>query len=292
MMAGQLLSVEGETFAPGEGALPNLVVIGAMKCGTTSLHLLLDQHPDIAMSRRKEISFFSQGDDHRGVPWYMSHFNRAAAIRGESSPSYTKYPQRDGVPARMHALLPDAKLIYILRDPIERTVSHYLHDYLRGREQRPLAEALRSFDDNPYLSASRYHMQLERYLQHYPRSQILILATEDLRDDAHLTLERVIEFLGVPPYRFDVLSEANVAERRGRNNRLGRMLESRRAKRLGRRLPRPAVELAKFLNARLSKRVPRPALDDETRQAVTAFLSEDVGRLRSATGLAFDKWSL
>ena len=291
-MASQLLSADGETSASGGGALPNLVVIGAMKCGTTSLHLLLDQHPDITMSRRKEISFFSRQDDDRGVPWYMSHFNGATAIRGESSPSYTKYPQRDGVPARMHALLPDAKLIYILRDPIERTVSHYLHDYLRGREQRPLGEALRSFADNPYVSPSRYHMQLERYLQYYARSQILILATEDLRDEAHLTLERVVDFLGVAPYRFDVFTEANVAEHRGRSNRLGRMLESPRAKRLGRRLPRPAVELAKFVNARLSKKVPRPALDDETRQALTAFLREDVGRLRAATGMAFDKWSL
>jgi len=278
--------------APGGGALPNLVVIGAMKCGTTSLHLYLDRHPDIAMSRVKEINFFLEGHGDKGIRWYESHFKSGAAIRGESSTSYTKYPQRDGVPARMHNLLPDAKLIYILRDPIERTVSQYLHDYQRSREQRPLAEALRSLSDNLYVDPSRYHMQLERYLEHYPLSQILILTTEDLRDDPELTLRRAVDFVGVKPFRFEVLGEANVSERRGQNNRLGRMLESYRAKRIARHLPRPVVELAKFVNARLSKKVQRPALDTETRQELTELLRDDVTRLRALTGMAFEKWSL
>lgn len=278
--------------APDSGALPNLVVIGGMKCGTTSLHMYLDQHPDIAMSRRKEISFFIEGHEDRGVGWYESHFDRTVAIRGESSPSYTKFPQRGGVPARMHALLPDAKLIYLLRDPIERTVSHYLHEFLRGRERRSLADALRSFSDNPYVDPSRYHMQLERYLAHYPLSQILILTTEELRDDRQEMLERAIDFIGAAPFRFDVLSEANVSERRGQSNRLGRLLESPRGKRLGRRLPRPAVELAKLVNTRLSKRVQRPTLDAGTRGELGAFLGSDVSRLRALTGLPFEDWSL
>ena len=292
MMAGQPLSVEGETFAPGEGALPNLVVIGGMKCGTTSLHLYLDQHPDIAMSRPKEIHFFLERNAHRTVRWYEAHFDSSAPVRGESSPGYTKYPQRDGVPARMHGLIPDARLIYLLRDPIDRTVSHYLHEYLRNWEHRPLAEALRSFPDNPYVNASRYHMQLERYLQYYPLSQILILATEDLRDDPQATLRRVVDFVGVAPFEFDVLSKANVAERRGRSNRIGRLLESATAKRIGQHLPRPAVELGKLINARLSTKVERPTLDPEKRRELADYLREDVARLRALTGMAFDKWSL
>lgn len=274
------------------GALPNLVVIGGMKCGTTSLHMYLDQHPDVAMSRRKEISFFIEGHEEKGVRWYASHFDSTAAIRGESSPSYTKHPQREGVPARMRALLPDAKLIYILRDPIERAVSHYLHELLRSREQRPIADALGSLSDNPYVDPSRYHMQLERYLEHYPISQILILTTEDLRDHRQDTLGRTTDFLGIAPFRFNVLSEANVSERRGKSNRLGRLIESPKAKRLGRRLPPPAVQLAKFLNARLSTDVQRPALDAGTRQKLAEFLRDDVSRLRGLTGMAFAEWSL
>ncbi|MBA3739622.1 MAG: sulfotransferase domain-containing protein [Chloroflexi bacterium] len=189
-------------------------------------------------------------------------------------------------------MLPDAKLIYILRDPIERTVSHYLHEYQRSRESRPLAEALRSFSDNPYVDPSRYHMQLERYLECFPLSQILILTTEDLRERPQHMLRRAVDFMGVAPFQFEVLSEANVSERRGQNNRLGRLLESPRAKRIGRRLPRPAVELAKFLNARMSKKVRRSVLEDVTRRELMEFLRDDVTRLRALTGMAFENWSV
>jgi hypothetical protein len=278
--------------APARGALPNLVIIGGMKCGTTSLHLYLDQHPDITMSRPKEIHYFLERNAHRSVRWYESHFDSRAPVRGESSPGYTKYPQRPGVPARMHKLLPDAKLIYILRDPIERTISQYLHEYMRNWEKRSLAEALGSFADNPYVNPSRYHMQLERYIEYYPLSQILILTTEDLRDDPQSTLRRAVDFIGVAPFEFDVHSKANVAERRGRSNRLGRVLESPRTKAIGRYLPRPAVEFGKYVRGRLSESVARPALDAETKQGLREFLREDVTQLRALTGLAFDKWSL
>lgn len=293
MMMSQLATtIEGEGRVPRGKALPNLVIIGAMKCGTTSLHLYLDQHPDIAMSRRKEIHFFLEGHGDKGISWYASHFNCSARVRGESSPSYTKYPQRDGVPARMHTVLPDAKLIYLLRDPIVRIVSHYLHEYLRSREQRPLAEALRSFSDNPYVDPSRYYMQLEQYLQHYPLSQILILTTEDLRENPQLTLRRALDFIGVVPFHFETLSEANVSERRGRSTRLASLLESPRMKRIGRHLPRAVGELAKLVNARMSKKIQRPTLDAETTQRLTEYLRDDVTRLRALTGVAFEKWSL
>lgn len=289
---------EVETTAPmqpqgsGPGTLPNLVVIGAMKCGTTSFHQWLDQHPDIGMSRIKEINFFLEGHVDKGLAWYESQFDGGAKIRGESSTSYTKFPQRDGVPARMHSVIPHAKLVYILRDPVERTVSHYLHAYQRSREERPIAEALRSLDANPYVDPSRYHMQLERYLEHYPLSQILILASEDLRENPQPTLERAIDFLGVAPFRFDVLSRANVSERRGRNNLLGRLSETYRAKRIGRHLPQPAVDFAKYVNSRLAQKVERPTLPVATRRELTEFLRDDVAQLRSLTGRAFEKWSL
>jgi sulfotransferase family protein len=295
MMSGDLdATLAAERHASEAGRLPNLLVIGAMKCGTTSLHYYLDQHPDIAMSKVKEINFFLEGHGHwdKGVPWYESHFDGSAEVRGESSTSYTKYPQRSGVPERMRSLLPDAKLIYILRDPIERTVSHYLHAYHRSREKRPIAEALRSLSDNPYVDPSRYHMQLERYLEHYPLSQILILTTEELREAPQVTLGRAVEFLDLAPVRFEALTKANVSERRGRNNPLSRLSETYRAKRIARSFPQPVIEVVKFVNARLSRKVQRPSLDPETRRALVDFLRDDVTRLRALTGNSYEKWSL
>jgi hypothetical protein len=276
----------------GQGALPNLVVIGGMKCGTTSLHLYLDQHPDIAMSRPKEIHFFLERNAHRSIDWYRSHFDPTAPFRGESSPGYSKYPRRAGVPERMHSLLPDAKLIYILRDPVERTISQYVHEYQRNFEKRPIGEALASVIDNPYVDASRYHMQLTRYLDYYTLSQILVLSTEDLRDDPDTTLSRVVEFLGATPFQFDALDRANVAERRGRSKGLGRLLESPRAKMIGQRLPRGVVELGKGARARFSEPVQRPRLDARLEQELRDYLGEDAAQLRELTGLAFSQWSL
>ena len=141
-----------------------------------------------------------------------------------------KYPQRDGIPA------PDARpapgrQAYLHPARSDRADNlHYLHEYLRGRERRPVAEALRCLMTIHTSVPVSIYMQLERYLQYYPSSQILILTAEDLRENPDVTLGRVVEYLGVAPFQFEMLSDANVAERRGRSNRLGQMLESRQGK--------------------------------------------------------------
>jgi hypothetical protein len=109
-------------------ALPSLIVIGAQKCGTSSLHAYLDAHPEIAMSTPKELDFFGGpgfANWERGVDWYRAQFDPEAPVRGESSPSYTAYPFVVGTPERIHALVPGAKLIYMVRDPIERLLSQW-----------------------------------------------------------------------------------------------------------------------------------------------------------------------
>ena len=124
------------------GVLPNLVVIGGLKCGTTSLHHYLNLHPEVEMSRPKELNFFvAELNWSLGPDWYSSHFGGGAPIRGESSPHYTNRPRFDGVAERMRSMLADARLIYMVRDPIDRMLSHYLHNVGGGYDDRPLAEA-------------------------------------------------------------------------------------------------------------------------------------------------------
>ena len=127
-----------------EGALPNLIIIGGLKCGTTSLHHYLNLHPEIAMSRPKELNFFvSELNWPLGRDWYAGHFDPSARIRGESSPHYTNRPSFNGVPGRMRELLgSDVRLVYVVRDPIDRMLSHYLHNVGGGYEDRSLADAL------------------------------------------------------------------------------------------------------------------------------------------------------
>jgi hypothetical protein len=195
------------TRDPARGALPNLVVIGAMKCGTTALHDLLARHPQIAMSRPKELNFFfgpteatvrwSAGNWPRGLDWYTSHFDADVPLRGESSPGYTS-PDHPEVAQRMAATIPGARLVYLVRDPIARALSQYDHHRADGAERRGLTEALTD-PASQYLSRGRYHERLMPFLSHFDRGQIMVVAQEDLRDDRAATLRRVLGFLGADP---------------------------------------------------------------------------------------------
>lgn len=187
------------------GALPNLVIIGAMKCGTTAMHRLLDEHPNIAMAGGKELNFFfgpaaDPGENaastwHRGLAWYAGQFDARAAIRGEASPGYTS-PDHPEVAERMAAVLPDVRLVYLVRDPIERAVSQYRHHRADGTETRPVAEALLD-PKSHYIARGRYFDRLRPFLREFGRDQILVMSQEDLRDDLTHSLDLVYRFLGV-----------------------------------------------------------------------------------------------
>ena len=159
------------------GGLPNLVVIGAMKCGTSALHYCIDLHPNASMSTPKELNYFfdepqptdsvsiagerelqmihmRDGNWRRGPDWYAEHFSPEAKVRGESSPAYTA-PWHPDVAERMATLVPDAKLIFLVRDPIARMISQYRHHLALGREWRDLDEAL-TIPNGVYIGRSRY----------------------------------------------------------------------------------------------------------------------------------------
>jgi hypothetical protein len=192
--------------------LPEVVIVGAMKCGTSALHRYLDDHPDIAMSSPKELNFFFGRDDpadcgseeqhdwhggswRLGVDWYASRFDPTAPVRGEASPGYTS-PSHPEVAGRMAALLPEARLLYLVRDPLARAVSQYHHHHREGSERRPLGEALLD-PASQYVARSRYHERLAPFLAHYPAGQIAIVAQEELRAHRRSTLRTVYEFVGV-----------------------------------------------------------------------------------------------
>ncbi len=203
---------------PSGSALPNLVVIGAMKCGTTALHRLLDKHPQIAMSSPKELNFFigpadapcveesemspgrgeqlrwTRGNWHRGVEWYAQHFP-PAAVRGESSPGYTS-PDHPEVAARMAAVLPAAHLVYLVRDPIERALSQYRHHVAEGTERRPVEEALLD-PRSQYVARGMYFERLRPFLAHYDCASIAVVRQEQLRVRPAEILRSLHDFLGL-----------------------------------------------------------------------------------------------
>ena len=177
--------------AGAEGALPNLIVIGGLKCGTTSLHHYLNLHPEVGMSRPKELNFFVEDMNWGlGVDWYRSHFPANATVRGETSPHYTNRPRSEGVAARMRETLgSDARLIYMVRHPIDRLLSHYLHNVGGGYESRELADAL-SQPSSSYIQRGLYALQLEPYLEAFGRERILVVSREELGRERDATVRK------------------------------------------------------------------------------------------------------
>lgn len=283
---------EAEDVA-GIGALPNLIVIGAQKCGTSGLHYYLGLHPEITMSSPKELNFFiAERNWGRGVEWYRRHFDAGASIRGESSPNYTAYPHHAGVPERMHSLVPDARLILLVRDPVERIAAHWVHNYAKRREKGTLAETL-LHPNTSYVNRSKYAMQLERFLEHYPQERVLVFQQSELRNQRIETLRRVFEFVGVDPEfkhpRFE--QERHQTSGKTRATRLAVRLEKMGRSRRGRMIP---ANFWLVLDDRLPLRraIKRPdvraALPDET----LAELRADAERLRELTGRDFANWKL
>ena len=182
---------------------PKLLLIGAQKAGTTTLAFLLDQHPDIALSDPKEPGFYVSAYD-KGMDWYRSCYPaRLPAVLLDASTGYTMAPIDDGaddtVPRRIKQAVPDAKFIYVLRDPVDRTISAYWHDRRSGR----LTEGLReTVDRQPfYVNVSFYHKQLAAYLEHFPRDRFLFIDFDELSRDPVGVAKRCIAFAGLDPDR-------------------------------------------------------------------------------------------
>ena len=178
---------------------PNLFIIGATKCGTTSLHNYLNAHPQIFMSEPKEPGFFlgSKISKFKTLDSYLVLFEKGKSckVRGESSTAYTHYPFKKGVAKRIYEFNPSAFIIYIIRDPIERTISHYWWNVRWEGERRDPYEAI--IKDKFYQNVSYYALQIKQYLKFFPKDQIKILTLESLKKDPLGILKNLFEWLGV-----------------------------------------------------------------------------------------------
>jgi hypothetical protein len=205
------MALQSQNGAAGR-KFPNLFIIGAMKAGTSSLHEYLHQHPEIFMARFKEPQFFAphttrtgyrwgQGNPYPepGADWYLRLFAGAGDVKyaGESSVSYTARPWVTGCEKRIWEFNPEARLIYILRDPIERTLSHYWYFVADGREDCDMLTAVRRKPD--YVARSYYAMQLRPYLETFGRDRVYLMTLEELDADPQETFRRLFTWLGVDP---------------------------------------------------------------------------------------------
>ena len=190
------------------GRLPDAVIIGAAKSGTTTLANHLAQHPNIFLCPFKEPEFFSHDDNFaRGLDWYCGLFERARddQLCIEASTAYSRSPQHPHTARRLHLHRPDAKLIYLMRHPVERAYSHFVHRYTKELyRDRPIDRTFEEhvLEDPLCLDSSDYRLQIGKVLEYFPRSQLLFLFTHELATDEAATLRKVCDFLGLPATPF------------------------------------------------------------------------------------------
>jgi len=211
--------------------LPDFLIIGAQKCGTTALYQYLTEHPCIAAAFVKEVQFFHRADNfERGVNWYRAHFplrtrrwwrqrlGRGPLLTGEATPlMFHPHASR-----RVHELIPRAKLIVVMRNPVDRAYSHYHHQLIRGRETLSFEEAIqaepqrlagefarmesdesyqsRSYTAYSYLARGLYLEQIQRWERYFPRQQILFVSSEQFFADPRTAFAQTIAFLDLPPH--------------------------------------------------------------------------------------------
>ena len=205
------------------GRLPDFIVLGAPKAATTTLHYQLERQPGIFMTREKEPAFFSDDANwERGIEWYQSLFAPASHgdLCGEASPQYTVRTENPNSAERMHRVLSDdARLIYVMRHPIERLVSAYHFRWTNGWLSEPISDAIRL---HPILvESSRYDWQLEPYLERFKPEQISPVFFERLVGSPDAEFARVCQFLGyqgTPEWEHDLV--ANISSERLKRSRL------------------------------------------------------------------------
>ena len=208
--------------------LPSCVGLGAQKAGTTTLHALLSQHPQVHLPPQKELQFFSLHYA-QGERWYRQQFSAAqrGQICGDITPYYLFHPW---APQRIAQLIPKARLIVLLRDPVERTLSHYFHARRLGFEPLPLEQALaaeaqrlsgaeqvlqatdgrhKMHQECSYLSRSRYEQQLARVQALFPAEQLLVLSSEALFATPEPLWQQLLVFLELEPMACPPLLAAN-----------------------------------------------------------------------------------
>ena len=216
---------------PADQIMPDFIIIGAQRCGTTSLYKYLTKHPSVARGLLKEVHFF---DLHfrKGIPWYRSQFpslfHKRAFIAGEASPYYIFHPH---APRRIFETIPQAKLIALLRNPVDRALSHYYHEVANGVEPLSFEDAIdregerldgemeKLLEDEDYQSFNHRHFsyllrgiyvdQLKVWMDLFSKEQLLILRSEDMLSDPSATTKRVSDFLGLPGWEPNTFKKYN-----------------------------------------------------------------------------------
>lgn len=269
----------------------DFIVIGAQKGGTTSLAASLAAHPSICFSDDKEPGFFLLSDPKASdLKRYHKLFNPLSGqLLGEASTQYTMLPESDGTAERIFENNPKVKLIYIMRDPVERILSHYAHRVVRKRAHKDPCHEIKN---NPsYVFRSRYYYQLQPFLKIFPRDSILLLIFEDFIADPRSTLCKVAHFLNIDAEFYgswDSIPAWNRSEKRKVVADYGISSVVSPLKKAGKHLPEG---IQKFIINILGNSIEsKPAFSQSLRRELYHQLGKEIDEIEALVGHRITKW--
>lgn len=312
MIWGSLTTSEGLGGSGPVGTLPTFFVVGAAKSGTTSLYHYMSQHPDVYMPNNKEPHWFSR------VPYmpgqgahpvtsekeYLELFKgrTTESAVGEASPSYLWDKK---APYRIKEAIPDAKIIAILRHPVERAHSHYMMDVRADKQNLPFMEALkrdqRTEDkcwgvSDMYIDLGLYTEQVQRYFDVFGRSQVQVFLYEDLKRDPKALLRSIFAFLGIDPDVDEIRTDVQYNKYSVPKNSLARsilgsrLFRARRASKLRAKLVPNAQTRAQIRSSLLFKDEPKSKMDPDCRRLLMDLYRPDIQKLQGLLNRDLGHW--
>lgn len=293
--------------------LPNFIIAGAPKSGTTALWAHLAEHPDVFLAAQKEPAFFTEvvgelergvigtGPTHtgrysKGLAWYeslYSGYDGQSAV-GEASTVYFSAPD---APELMFSHLPSARLIFVLRDPVARAYSHYWEEYSRGWRLPSFPDMVRNHHPrlSYYLHVSAYAGHLRRYVDVFSRDQILVLLSEEFKADPRSALMRVCRFLGIDPdFQPESLGRRFKEQQRPRHRPIARLLTAMQISNVRDLIPRPLRSMLvaagrRFISWNLATNR-YPPLSPEIRARFAGGFERDIQFVERWTGQSLESW--
>ena len=250
------------------------------------------------MSKPKELNFFVEELNwDLGLDWYASRFDDRFKVRGESSPHYTNLPRFEGVPERIKEHCPDARLLYMVRDPIKRILSHWVHATGAGYETRELVPTL-SAPDSSYIQRSMYWMQLQPYLELFDRAQIEVITQEELQSEREETMRKAFRFAGVDETftseQFDREWEKSSAKQGDKYQVMEKLVKLPGLRSFDRNFDRLPESLRwiveKVVHDPEKPPAPKPKLPDDLFETIRGRFGADVAGLQEFAGREFAGW--
>lgn len=282
------------------GRLPNFFIIGAAKSGTSSLYKYLDRHPEIFIPEIKETEYFSKASVYiKGEEWYKGLFEGAKKnqICGDASTTYSRWPHTLDAPKLIAKSVPDAKFIYIMRHPVERSYSHYAH-HMRLGVTMTFEESIEK--DDIYVDCSTYMRQIERYLRFFPRERFLFIFQTQMKDQPKKLLDSIIAFLGAK--NIDIVSEGTIRHNVGGSDHYIRSKTTQKLRKIShigyianfipKRVKESMYTILKqsFLGRRLDSQYQLQPMKPETRKALLELFEKPNRDLEEFLDVQIDSW--